>query len=101
VKKLKDLRNLVNEKHPFLEYTVRYVLEHTDIAEENGVKQCDFVENLHLRTWISLSNLIEKYQICRYTQGASLLYIFANKDLPNLIKAQPTMNTITARECKR
>jgi ankyrin repeat protein/nucleoside phosphorylase len=97
----KSLRNQVNEKYPFLEYAVKHVLEHADDAEENGVVQKDFIENLPLQTWISLNSLIVIHQTHRYSHETSLLYILADRDLPNLIKIQATNNMIATTEKER
>lgn len=81
-----DLRRLVSEKFPFLEYAVRNVLFHADIADGHGISQEDFVENFALGNWIMLDNLFERYQVRRHTINASLLYICAEKSLSNLIR---------------
>jgi len=83
-----NLRRLVSEKFPFLEYAVRYVLHHADAAVGYGVPQDNFVENFPLGEWISLDNLFERYQRRRHTPNASLLYIFAEENLPNLIQIE-------------
>ena len=80
------LRRLVSEKFPFLEYAVRNVLLHADIADGHGISQKDFVENFALGNWIMLDNLFERYQVRRHTINASLLYICAEKSLCNLIR---------------
>ena len=81
-----DLRGSASKKFPFLEYAVRNVLYHADVAERSGFPQDAFIKNFPLRDWLTLDNLIEKYQIRRHTPKASLLYIFAERNLPNLIK---------------
>jgi nucleoside phosphorylase len=80
------LRQLIAERFPFIEYAVHNVLYHADIAESGGVSQDAFIENFPLRDWITLDNLFEGYEIRRHTPEASLLYILAEKDLPNLIR---------------
>lgn len=81
-----DLRQLVSEKFPFLEYAVQNILYHADAADGHGIPQDSFLENFPLGKWITLNNLFERYEIRRYTSGASQLYISAQKDLPNLIR---------------
>lgn len=80
-----NLRQLAYEKFPFLEYAVRNVLHHADAAHGYGILQDVFLEKFFLGDWINLDNLFERYQIRRYTSDASLLYILAEKNLPNLI----------------
>ena len=76
------------ESFPFLEYAVNHVLYHADVAERNGVAQSDFIERFHLDVWIEFANSLEEDWTRRYSRGASLLYICADRDLPNLIKIQ-------------
>jgi ankyrin repeat protein len=83
-----SLRQLLSDKLPFLEYAVGNVLYHADAASEYGISQVRFVENFNLIDWINLDNLFEKFQIRRHTTNCSLLYILAEKDLPNLIQIE-------------
>lgn len=45
----RGLRELVSEKLPFLEYAVRNVLYHAEVADGQGISQKAFVENFSLR----------------------------------------------------
>ena len=83
-----NLRELARKNFPFLEYAVLQVLHHADTAEESGVTQNNFIENLAFDSWITLRDILQKAQIHRCTPKASLLYIFAEHDLPNLIRLQ-------------
>lgn len=65
-------------------------LNHADAAHGLGVSQNVFLEAFSLtksglRAWITLDNLLERYEIRRHTLEASLLYILAEKNLSNLI----------------
>jgi hypothetical protein len=90
----KNLRMLAFEKLPFLEYAVHNILNHANVAEGYGVSQEAFLESFSIheesgfRAWIILDNLLERYEIRRHTLEASLLYIFAEKNLSNLITIQ-------------
>ncbi|KAL9088061.1 MAG: hypothetical protein Q9165_006402 [Trypethelium subeluteriae] len=84
-----NLRDVTSEKFPFLHYAVHHVLSHADAAEMNGIAQNAFLEKFALDIWIKLANLLQTFEIRRYTHKASLLYICADRDLPNLIKFQP------------
>ena len=90
------IRKIVNEKFPFLQYVVDNIMHHADVAEGEGVGQSAFLKDFALEAWIKLKNLLEPYQNRRYSQDASLLYIFAEKDLTNLIRSHlrgdPTLN---------
>ncbi|KAH8766531.1 hypothetical protein BGZ57DRAFT_492627 [Hyaloscypha finlandica] len=83
-----SLRQLVSAKLPFLEYAVGNVLHHADAASGYGISQVRFVENFNLIDWINLDNLFERHQTRQHTTHCSLLYILAEKDLPNLIQIE-------------
>ncbi|KAJ9648449.1 hypothetical protein H2199_001304 [Coniosporium tulheliwenetii] len=74
-----NLRRLVSGKFPFLntQYGMCFI-----------TPMLRFVEQFPLGEWISLDNLFERYQIRRHTSNASLLYILAEENLPNLIQIE-------------
>ena len=76
---------------PFLEYATRHVLYHADVAEGYGIAQGRFIQSFQLKDWIRLDNLFEKHEVRRHTQDASLLYILAEANMPNLIKIHPSV----------
>jgi ankyrin repeat protein len=82
-----DLRKSATVTFPFLEYAVHNVLYHADTAEGGGISQADFVNSFPLLRWVKLDNLFEKHQVRRHTGGVSLLYILAELDMANLIRA--------------
>ncbi|KAF1967155.1 hypothetical protein BU23DRAFT_301948 [Bimuria novae-zelandiae CBS 107.79] len=86
----KELRASTSRKHPFLEYSVRNIFHHAELAAENGVPQVDFLDTFRLRDWVHLYNLLEKHQIRRYTLEASLTYIFAERNFSTLIRSIPS-----------
>ena len=75
---------------PFMEYAIQNVLYHADLAEEGHVSQLGFIERFHWPEWLELSNLFAEYGFYRHTPKASLLYIFAENDLSNLIEIHPS-----------
>ncbi|RYO97078.1 hypothetical protein DL764_007373 [Monosporascus ibericus] len=83
------LRQRVGTSFPFLEYAVKNILHHAEIAEVGGVSQKDFILNFPLTNWLKLHNLFEKFDIRRHTSEASLLYILAEYNMPALIRALP------------
>lgn len=90
-----SIRKLANERFPFLQYVTDNIFYHSDCAHGNDVNQLEFVKsfttnemNFSLQDWIYMRNLFEKFQVRRYTPGVSLLYILAEKDLPNLIRVE-------------
>jgi ankyrin repeat protein len=84
-----DLRQLAAKMFPFLEYAVHLVLYHADEAQDGGVDQGGFIQKFPLANWIKLNNLFEKHEVRRHKPKASLLYIFAETNMPNLIKIHP------------
>ena len=76
----------LNEKYPFLEYACLHIFFHADEAARK-IAQTSFLTTFRLRDWITLSNVFEKFKVRRYTPNASLLYIFAEHDCGNLIRA--------------
>jgi len=82
------LRRRASKMFPFLEYAVRNVLYHSDTARRHKISQDRFVENFPLQKWIALDNLFERYRIRWHTSDASLLYILAERNLPNLISIE-------------
>ena len=85
----RQLRASTSRKHPFLEYSVRNIFHHAELAAENGVSQVDFLDTFRLGVWVHLYNLLEKHQIRRYTLEVSLTYIFAEKNFSTLIRSIP------------
>ena len=83
-----DLHTLVSKKFPFLGYAVHYVLYHADIAEGHGISQSVFIDHFALDLWIKFHNLLARYQNHGFTRESNLLYVLAERDLPNLIKLQ-------------
>ncbi|KAH0536252.1 hypothetical protein FGG08_006859 [Glutinoglossum americanum] len=76
---------------PFLEYAVRNVLHHADIAEGGGISQANFVQKFPLADWTKIYNLLEKYEVRRHTEKVSLLYILAEGNMSNLIRGHPSI----------
>ncbi|KAK5445358.1 hypothetical protein LTS15_010139 [Exophiala xenobiotica] len=83
-----QMRRTMCEKWPLLDYAVKYMFEHADAAGQHEVSQHLYLERLmvHRSSWIYLNNMLERDQTRRYTSDASFLYIFAEKNLPSLIR---------------
>ncbi|PYI25984.1 hypothetical protein BP00DRAFT_440335 [Aspergillus indologenus CBS 114.80] len=80
-----NIRSALISRYPFFQYAVSNVLYHADAAQSGEVNQSKFIDRFPLTEWIRHSNMIEQAQIRRYTSSASLLYILADHNLPNLI----------------
>jgi ankyrin repeat protein len=78
------------EKHPFLPYSVNNVLYHADAAEGYGIAQ-DHLRNFPLDRWVEYNNLFEKHKVRKYTEGVTLLYLLAERNLKNLIRVSPSV----------
>lgn len=106
-----QIRQKMCEKWPLLDYAVKYTFEHAEAAARHEVSQDSYLESLQIpvhpywrtfnrSSWIYLHNILERYQTRRYTPDASFLYIFAEKNLPNLIRTvlKRTLNMDIAGE---
>jgi ankyrin repeat protein len=96
-----QLRKTINLKFPFIEYSVLNVLRHANSAQQNGIEQGDFLTNFPLKQWIFLNNALEKHDIRRYSESASLLYILAEKNLAELIRICPRRESCFEIESER
>ncbi|KAH8592574.1 hypothetical protein B0O99DRAFT_548496, partial [Bisporella sp. PMI_857] len=89
--KAADLRQSATSAFPFLEYAVHNVLYHADVAARCGITQENLIKSFPLPRWIKLDNLFEKHQVRRHTNDVSLLYVLAEGNMSNLIKAHPSI----------
>ncbi|KAL9484748.1 hypothetical protein ACSS6W_003537 [Trichoderma asperelloides] len=80
-----ELRSSIDSKFPFLEYAIRNLFHHANVAQRNDMQQREFLKNAPLQRWIFFNNAVEKYDTRRYTESTRLLYILAEKNLPDLI----------------
>jgi ankyrin repeat protein len=87
--KAAQLRETISLKFPFLEYSVLNVLCHANSAQRNEMWQGDFLADFPLQRWLFLNNALERFDIRRYTESVSLLYILAEKNLAALIRIHP------------
>ncbi|TVY13284.1 Vegetative incompatibility protein HET-E-1, partial [Lachnellula arida] len=87
--KAAQLRETINLKFPFLEYSVLNVFHHANSAQRNAMDQRSFLADFPLEKWILHNNTIEKHDIRRYRQSVSLLYILAEKNSDDLIRISP------------
>ncbi|KAH8780345.1 heterokaryon incompatibility protein-domain-containing protein [Hyaloscypha finlandica] len=84
--KAAQLRETINLKFPFLEYSILNVLHHANSAQHNAIEQANFLAEFPLQQWKFLNNALEKFQIRRYNDPVSMLYILAEKNLADLIR---------------
>ncbi|KAF2809070.1 uncharacterized protein BDZ99DRAFT_445047 [Mytilinidion resinicola] len=86
-----DYRQSAASEFPFLDYAVRNVLYHADVAAGSGIAQKGFIQTFRLADWIKLDNLFKKNEVRRHTQEVSLLYVLAEGNMSNLIKVHPSI----------
>jgi ankyrin repeat protein len=84
-----ELQETIILKFPFLEYSVINVLRHANSAQQNAMEQGDFLADFPLQRWIFLNNALERYDIWRYKDSVSILYILAERNLADLIRIHP------------
>jgi hypothetical protein len=98
--KAAKLIEIIRLKFPFLEYSGFNVLRHANDAQQNAIEQVDFLANFPLRPWIFLNNILQKYDMQRLTESASILYILAEKNLADLIRICPQRESCFNVECE-
>lgn len=90
-----DLRIEISTQFPFIEYATENIFNHANIAQGYNVLQGDFLQSFESasptgqtsrRRWIAFHNILQRYQIRRYTPTAKFLYIFAEKGFQNLVQ---------------
>ena len=94
-------RKLASNAFPFLKYAIRNILYHADVAAGCGIAQENFIQSFPLNHWIQLNNLFEEQEICKHTGNASLLYILAERNMSNLIRAHPSIFSCLELENER
>ncbi|KAF2827152.1 hypothetical protein CC86DRAFT_207501 [Ophiobolus disseminans] len=85
-----DFRPPATDALPFLEYAVLNVLHHANVAG-GGIAQENFIQSFPFADWLWLYNLFEKDELRRYSQNVSLLYVLAESNMSNLIRAHPSI----------
>ncbi|CEJ91577.1 hypothetical protein VHEMI07279 [[Torrubiella] hemipterigena] len=84
--KAKLLRASISESFPFVTYATHHIFYHADAAAKS-VSQIEFLSSFPLIMWITAINAFQVRDIRRYTPGASFLYIFAENNFAQLMKA--------------
>jgi ankyrin repeat protein len=84
-------RKLASGAFPFLEYAVRNVLFHADVAAGCGIAQENLIQSFPLDRWIKLDSRLKERKLHKYTKDASLLYVLAENNMSNLIRVHPSI----------
>ncbi len=85
------LRPQVDSMFPFTEYAVRNLLYHAEMAQSFGLDQETFISDFPVADWIVMDNLFEQDQARWHSEATTLLYILAERDLPHLIRKDPSV----------
>jgi ankyrin repeat protein len=72
---------------PFLDYAIRNVLEHSNLAQAGGVSQEEFLQaySRGLSDFKCIYNAVERFATRQHKDDLSLLYILVSSDLHDLI----------------
>ncbi|KLO92474.1 Uncharacterized protein LW93_12048 [Fusarium fujikuroi] len=74
-----------SEVYPFLQYASQFVLHHSDLAAHTADQQ-PFLESFRTFAWKGVVNAFEKFTIRKYSPGAGLLYLLADRGHSSLIQ---------------
>ncbi|THX00713.1 purine and uridine phosphorylase [Aureobasidium pullulans] len=85
-------------RFPFLEYSVRHIFKHAELAASHMVSQEAFLTNFAIDSWIILHDIVEKHKIRRYGPQTSLLYVLVEQSTLHLCqteicRSQKSINT--------
>ncbi|THY39252.1 purine and uridine phosphorylase [Aureobasidium pullulans] len=85
-------------RFPFLEYSIRHIFKHAELAASHMVSQETFLTNFAIDSWIILHDIVEKHKIRRYGPQTSLLYVLVEQSTLHLCqteicRSQKSINT--------
>ncbi|KAF4437820.1 hypothetical protein F53441_12961 [Fusarium austroafricanum] len=72
---------------PFLEYACQFVLGHANSAAYN-ISQQHFISDFPVSKWVHIFNIFEKHKVRKFDENADILYILADRGLPQLIRTR-------------
>jgi ankyrin repeat protein len=80
----------IQKAFPFLDYAIRNVLEHSDLAQAEDISQKEFLSAYSNRfsDFKLVFNAVEKISVRHHKDDWSLLYVMAHSDLSHLIQVQ-------------
>ncbi|KAJ5160681.1 uncharacterized protein N7482_007685 [Penicillium canariense] len=80
----------IQKAFPFLDYAIRRVLKHSNLAQAEGISQKEFLRAYSNRfsDFKRVYNAVEKYTKRQYKDDWSLLYIMVKNDLRHLIPVE-------------
>ncbi|PLB51475.1 hypothetical protein P170DRAFT_80243 [Aspergillus steynii IBT 23096] len=83
-------KEFIRANFPFLDYAIRSLLYHSNVAEASGASQADLLQELcasfdHFK---KIHNAVEPYKSRQYGWNASFLYFLAEKGLKYLVRRE-------------
>ncbi|KAL9572065.1 hypothetical protein ACKAV7_003782 [Fusarium commune] len=86
-----SMKDHLLRQFPFLEYASQFVLGHANTAAYK-ITQQRFISEFPVPNWVRIFNIFEKHKIRKYSQGADILYILADRGYPELIRMRLEVN---------
>ncbi|KAM0293639.1 hypothetical protein ACHAPM_011605 [Fusarium culmorum] len=83
----RSMKEDLSKQFPFLEYASQFILSHANAAA-SSISQQQFIGQLPTAKWVYIFNIFEKHKIRKYNQDANVLYILADRGLPELIRTR-------------
>ncbi|TIA18324.1 purine and uridine phosphorylase [Aureobasidium pullulans] len=85
-------------RFPFLEYSIRHIFKHAELAASHMISQEVFLADFALCAWIILHDIVEKHKIRRYGPQTRLLYVLVEQSTLHLCqieicRSQKSINT--------
>ncbi|OBW66730.1 MAG: Heterokaryon incompatibility Het-C [Aureobasidium pullulans] len=75
-------------RFPFLEYSVRHIFKHAELAASQIISQEVFLANFALASWIVFHDTVEKRKTRRYGPRTSLLYVLVDQSTLHLCRTE-------------
>ncbi|TIA51466.1 purine and uridine phosphorylase [Aureobasidium pullulans] len=84
----KDSSSEAITRFPFLEYSIRHIFKHAELAASHMISQEVFLADFALDSCIILYNIVEKHKIRRYSPQTSLLYVLVEQSTLHLCRIE-------------
>lgn len=72
----------------FLEYSIRHIFKHAELAASHMISQEVFLAEFALGAWIILHDIVEKHRMRRYGPQTSLLYVLVDQSTLHLCRTE-------------
>ncbi|THY42348.1 purine and uridine phosphorylase [Aureobasidium pullulans] len=76
----------------FLEYSIRHIFKHAELAASHMISQEVFLADFALGAWVILHDIVEKHKIRRYGPQTSLLYVLVEQSTLHLCRTEICRN---------